>query len=159
MLRNKCARGLLMTTFAASVLAVLAFATPANGQCQQVTDQQIIDNIYAKFEANSKLKPQLSHLNVTVVREPVSGTMQSWKITGYVESQGDYDKVIDLMYDVFYELGGVKCLGNILFNQNSFYLQADYPENLKAGGGCGPNTVACGDICIPAGESCNIKGR
>lgn len=143
----------------AAILGAGVFVQTKGQSCESITDQQIVDAIYAKFEANSQLKSQLDRLNVTVVREPVSGTMQAWKVEGWVDDQKDRDKVMDLMYSVYSDLNGIKCFPNIKFNFNSLYTADDVPPGFKSAGGCVGDTKPCGDICIPMNESCNIKGR
>lgn len=145
-------------TFAALFLLAAAAFLPANGQTC-ATDQAIVDAVYAKFQKNSQLSSQVSRLNFTVVREPVSGQMQAWKIEGWVDNEKDLDEVIKVMLSVYSEVNGLNCFGNIKFNQNSLYTASEVPPGLKSEGGCVGDTKPCGDICIPVSESCNISGR
>lgn len=141
-------------------VAALAVGTfiPANGQtCDKTSDQMIVDAINQKFAADDHLSSQTSRLNVTVVREPVSGAMQAWKVEGWVETDKDFQRVTDILLQVYSDLNGGKCFGSLKFNFNQLYTSADVPDSLKAGGGCVGDTKACGDICIPVSESCNIK--
>jgi hypothetical protein len=143
-----------------SVLAVAAFSAGAGaayGQCDKISDQQIVDAVYAKFAANGKLKAHLNHLNFTVQRDPVSGAMQSWKTRGWVDTADERTLLQGLMLEVYYDLGG--CFKISGMNVSEVWLSAEVPEDLKSSSGCPYPQQACGDICIPAGETCNIKGR
>lgn len=155
-------RARFVTRAAFAVFSVLfaAHFLPAYGQsCSSITDEQIVDAVYSKFEKDSKISPQISRLNFTVVREPVSGTMQAWKIRGWVDDQKDMDKVMDLIREVFEDLNGATCFGSVKFNQNDLYIAAEVPSGFKSEGGCVGDTKPCGDICIPVSETCSITGR
>lgn len=156
MLTKSKARIFAMSAFFAAVFAIFTAGSAYAQSCSQITDQQIVDAIYAKFQNNGKISPHLNHLNVTVVREPVSGAMQAWKTVGWVSSAEDVDLVRSLMLQVFYDLGACWKLSGM--NVQGLKAEADYPPDLRSSGGCG-EMQQCGDICIPKGESCNIKGR
>lgn len=154
------ARNIARAAFAAIAVLFAAQFLPTFGQqCSSITDEQIVDAVYSKFEKNDKISSQISSLNFTIVREPVSGTMQAWKIRGWVEDQKDLDKVMELIRDVFEDLNGATCFGNIKFNQNDLYVSSAVPSGFKSEGGCVGDTKPCGDICIPVSETCNITGR
>ncbi|HUF02548.1 MAG TPA: hypothetical protein VMM38_00075 [Aridibacter sp.] len=146
--------------FAACAILFAANFLPAFGQsCSSITDEQIVDAVYSKFEKDSQLYSQISRLNFTIVREPVSGTMQAWKIQGWVDNQKDLDKVMDLIREVYDEMNGMTCFPNIKFNQNQLYTASEVPSGFKSEGGCVGDTKPCGDICIPVSETCSITGR
>ncbi len=151
---------LLKLVFLAAAMVFAAGATtPAFGQDCEPKDEQVVDAIKAKLGKSKSLASQMSHINVSVVRDPATGSVQAWKVTGWVQTRKDYDYVINAMHETYYDLGGDKCVGNVKINENDFRLGSEFPESLKSVGGCGPGTVACGDICIPQGESCNINTR
>lgn len=153
-------RAILRVLFAVALISVAAAFSPAFGQkCDDVPDSQVVSSIYAKLERDKSLAGQVSHINISVVRDPVSGRVQAWKATGWVKSQKDFDNVRLYMNRTFYDLGGIDCVGGILFNVNDLLLESELPDGLRSAGGCGPGTVACGDICIPQGEVCSITGK
>ncbi|QQS42814.1 MAG: hypothetical protein IPM63_07740 [Acidobacteriota bacterium] len=154
------ARFIIRALLAVSAVLMAAQFLPAYGQtCSSITDEQIVDAVYSKFEKNDKISPQINRLNFTIVREPVSGTMQAWKIRGWVDDEKDLDKVMELIRDVFEDLNGATCFGNIKFNQNDLYVATAVPSGFKSEGGCVGDTKPCGDICIPVSETCSITGR
>ncbi|MCO6509406.1 MAG: hypothetical protein J5I65_01310 [Aridibacter famidurans] len=154
------ARNSVRAVFAAIAVLFAAQFLPTFGQkCSSITDEQIVDAVYSKFERNDKISSQINHLNFTIVREPVSGTMQAWKIRGWVEDQKDLDKVMELIREVFEDLNGATCFGSIKFNQNDLYVASAVPSGFKSEGGCVGDTKPCGDICIPVSETCSITGR
>lgn len=154
------ARSIIRAALAVSAVLIAAQFLPAHGQsCSSITDDQIVDAVYSKFEKNDQIFSQISRLNFTVVREPVSGAMQAWKIEGWVDNQKDLDKVMDLIREVYYDLNGATCFPKIMFNQNRLYTAAEVPSGFKSEGGCVGDTKPCGDICIPVSETCSITGR
>jgi hypothetical protein len=140
-----------------AVIAIFAGTGTAYGQCDKVSDAQIVDAIYAKFEANGKLKAHMNHLNVTVVRDAATGSMQAWKTMGWVDTDEERTMIQGAMLQVFYDFGA--CFKISGMNITQVYLTSSVPDELKSANGCPDSQQACGDICIPKGESCNIKGR
>ncbi len=149
----------LLMAFALGILAtVFAAVNPAYAQCSPPSDQDVISRFYAKMGADKNLASQVNQLNFSVVKDPVSGAVQAWKPYGWVKTSDDVTRVFDIMGEVFNDLGGIKCVGSIMFNPQFLKTESEWPQDLKAGT-CSGSTEPCGDICIPKGESCNIKGR
>lgn len=121
-----------------------AFSSNAMGQtCRDVTDAQIVANIYAEINKDSKLAAQISHINVV-------SRFKAVKLQGWTESQGNYDKIVNIVLDT-------DCVR--LLNVNAFEPAPPSSDSFtRASNGCGPGTKPCGDICIPEGDSCNISG-
>lgn len=106
--------------------------------CDNVTDAQIVAAVYAKFKGDSKLAPQVSHINVVSVNAAV-------QLQGWVNNKNDFERAVELV-------SLVRCVRVI--NVNLF--EPNPPENLQRGGSCGAGMKACGDICIPVSDTCGI---
>jgi len=128
---------LVMLTAGASSQKVL-------GQdCSQVTDPMIVQSILSRIQNDSGLSKQMSHINV-------QSTFQAVKLQGWTDKTSDFTKVIDIVRTT-------SCVRVI--NVNAFEpTPPDEGSNFRAVGGCVKGTKACGDICIPEGDSCNITG-
>lgn len=123
---------------------VLLTATASDGvaqNCETMTDTQIVAEVYSRIKADSKLAPQVPHINVVSINAAV-------KLQGWVNNQKDFDKVVDIVV-------AVRCVRVI--NVNLF--EPNPPENLDRTGGCTSGTKACGDICIPVGDVCAIASE
>lgn len=129
--------------FATFFIALCASVSEVRAQsCEsqdEAADTQIVETIYAKIEANSKLASQMSHINVVSCNSVV-------KLQGWVKSEDDFNKV----YDYAFNTKGVKMV-------NSNGLAKEEPANAAPGGSCLPGTKPCSDICIPVDDVCNIK--
>lgn len=113
-------------------------------KCEDTTDQQIVDYMYAKMKENSKLAPQISHINVI-------STNRAVRFQGWVESADDYTKLEKIAL-------GNSCIR--LINPSVNDLAREKPEGeLLRGGVCAGETKPCGDICIPVNDTCNITGN
>ena len=129
--------------FFAFLLTVGAATRPAFAQCEKVTDAQVVSSIYSSIKADKRLASQITHINVVSINLAV-------KLQGWADSSSDYDRVYNFAYDT-------ECVRAI--NVNNFQSAPpsadDSSRSLK---GCGSGTKACGDICIPEGDVCNIGG-
>lgn len=110
-------------------------------KCGENADTEIVDNIYSKIKADSKLAGQISHINVTSTNKVV-------KLQGWVDSQKDFEKINKIALET-------DCV--VMVNSND--LANEKPSGEAFRGMCAGETKPCGDICIPVNESCNITGR
>ena len=99
--------------------------------CSQTTDAMIVDAIYAKMTV--KYEAQMNHVNVRSKDRAV--VIEGWVTTKAAKK--DIEKLAK-------KVGCVKqpVVSNL---------------TIGIGGGCGPGTKPCGDICIPTSEPCNIR--
>lgn len=128
----------------AFIITICALARPVMAQCSQMTDAQIVADIYGKINAESGLASQVSHINVVG-----AASLAAVKLQGWTNNQSDFDKVKDIALSL-------KCLK---VNVNGFEPAppaTDSPQ--RSIGGCAPGTKPCGDVCIPDGDPCNIPG-
>ncbi len=137
----------LMLRLVASLCLGMAIYTLSAGSrtayaqsCDAVSDQEIVTAIYARVNADKALAPQVSHINVVSIYKVV-------KLQGWVTSQRDFDKVVDIA-------SSTDCVRMI----NSIWLQPAAPDKERIGG-CSAGMKACGDICIPEGDACNIMAK
>jgi formate hydrogenlyase subunit 4 len=124
------------------IASVDASQRPVFAQCETVTDEAIVKEIYSKLSAEKKIAPQLTHINVVSVNRVV-------KLQGWTDTKDDYALVMKIV-------SSVKCV--VMINTQLFD-EVPPPANspLKPGdGGCGPGFRLCGDICIPDTDKCNI---
>lgn len=99
--------------------------------CSTTTDEQIVDSIYEKIKA--KYEGQMNHINVRIKDGIV--TLEGWATTKSVKKEIEkYAKK-------------TSCVKKVVNNLT-----------IGVGGGCGPGMKKCGTICIPSGETCNIRG-
>jgi hypothetical protein len=109
---------------------------------QTCEDEAILAEINSKIAANKSLAAQRSHINVVVINAAV-------KLQGWTDNKDDYDTLHAM-------IAKMKCVRVI--NVNLFRSEPPPEDSLmRSGNGCEPGTKPCGDICIPEGESCNIK--
>ena len=112
---------------------MLAFSLGAYAQktdCSKMTDPEIIDAIYASV--NVKYADQTNHINIRIKEGVV--TVEGWATTKNVKK--DIEKAAKK----------IKCVKQVV-------------NELTIGksGGCAPGQKPCGDICIDAAETCNIR--
>lgn len=116
---------------------------PAFAQCETVTDDAIVKEIYAEIAANKSLAAQKEHINV-------SSTNRVVKLVGWTDSKGDYNDLMSIVKSV-------KCV--VMINTQLFE-EVPPPANSPlrpSDGGCGPGLKLCGDICIPEGDKCGLR--
>ncbi len=117
--------------------------------CSKVTPDEILKDVTRLMEADSKLGPQMDHINIRVVYRAVI-------FFGYTNNNGE---------DIRAQNIGLKSNCVLQSNINKLLDFAPTPGNdpynmLRASSGtCANGTEPCGDICIPAGETCSIKPR
>jgi hypothetical protein len=122
---------LKITLLAFSLMLTFSLGTYAQKtDCSKTTDAMIVDAIYAKMKV--KYEAQMSHVNVRIKDGVV--TLEGWATTKGVKK--DIEK--------FAKKTG--CVKSVVSNLT-----------IGVGGGCGPGTKPCGDICIPTNEPCNIR--
>lgn len=119
----------------------------AYGAACSSTPEQVVESIYTQLKANKSLETQVSHINVQFTNYDENGDNGAIKLQGWVESQGDYNKVVEIA-------SGTSCVSRV--NEQQF--APSEAESLMPGSGAcdPPTTKECGDICIPGGETCNI---
>lgn len=135
---------LMMLAVFLILASIDASQRPAFAQCETVTDEEIVKQIYSKIAANKSLSAQKEHINVASTNRVV-------KLTGWTDSKGDYDDLIDIVKSV-------KCV--VMINTQLFDEvppPANSPLRPLPEGGCAPGTVSCGDICIPEGDKCGLR--
>jgi BON domain len=98
--------------------------------CSKTTDSEIVDAIYTKMKI--KHEAQMSQVNVRIKDGVV--TLEGWATTKGVKK--DIEKMAKK----------ASCVKKVMNNLT-----------IGVGGGCGPGTKPCGDICIPTSEPCNIR--
>lgn len=112
-------------------------------KCEDVTDEQIVEYMYAKMKENKQLAPQISHINVI-------SKYRAIRFQGWVASEDDYKRLEKIGLGNF-------CI--TLINPSVNDLARKEPEgDVVRGGLCSGGTKACGDICIPENDICNITG-
>lgn len=126
------------------VLATVdAAQRPVSAQCETVTDEQLVQEVYTRLKAEKSIAPQLSHINVISVNRVV-------KLQGWTDDKSDHQLVLRIV-------AGIKCV--VMINTQLFE-EAPPAESSPLrpdGGSCGPGTKPCGDVCIPEADSCNIS--
>lgn len=144
-MNTKCTLRYTLALFGVAMVFMLTAAVmPAFAQCEKVTDAQIVSEIYGKIKADKGLASQISHINVVSASAAV-------KFFGWANSKSDFGKLRDIAVNT-------SCVK--LVNVNNL---ADTPPAggslLRSGNGCAAGTKACGDLCIPESDPCNIGGE
>ena len=129
---------LVLAICLAVIASIAAIERPVFAQCEKVTDDQIVADIYGQIRADKALATQTSHINIVSLYAAV-------KLQGWTATQRDYDKLNQIAL-------GTNCVR--LVNISGLKGQ-DPGERI---GGCASGMKACGDICIPTGDACNITG-
>lgn len=132
-----------VTCCIAFILTFLAIVQPTFAQCDKTSDAQIVAGIYNRIGNDKGLATQVSHINIVSLNAAV-------KFQGWANSKSDYDKVVGFALN-----GSCAKLVNV-----NYFMDAPPAEgsSLRSSGGCTSGTKACGDICIPEGDACNISG-
>lgn len=115
---------------------------PAFAQCETVTDEEIVKEIYSKISTNKSLAPQKEHINV-------SSTNRVVKLVGWTDAKSDYDSLMKIV-------SSIKCV--VMINTQLFE-EVPPPANSPlrpSDGNCAPGMKLCGDICIPDGDKCGL---
>lgn len=127
MLKNSIIR--ISLVIFALIITFNVGATAQKTDCSKTTDDQIVSKIYEKIKV--KYAAQISHINVRSKDGVV--TLEGWvtnkKVLKEIEKLA---KKTDCVKKVMNEL------------------------TIGKGGGCGPGTKECGDICINEKDICNI---
>lgn len=136
--------------FIAFIVTIGASLQSVSAQdCSKVTPDEILKDVTSLMEADSKLGPQMEHINISVVYRAVI-------FFGYTLNKGD---------DIRAQYIGLRGKCVLQSNINKLIDFVPTPGNdpynmLRAPNGtCSAGTKPCGDICIPEGDSCNIKSR
>ena len=138
----------LSSLLTASVFAVAFFAIagskPVQAQTCPKTDDETVVAIVEAIKSDSTLAPQLSHIVVASVNKFV-------KLQGWTDNSKSYQSMMDLVREV-------GCPTAVKVNRfEETPPPADSPLRPQPVG-CGPGTKPCGDVCIPDGDTCSVKG-
>jgi hypothetical protein len=120
--------------------------SPTPDPCTTITDKEIMDNIYADLAKDSGLRTQLKSIDVVVKARTVS-------LWGWVLTDPQRTQVIDIA-------SRSKCVTPPVTADN-FYVEGSIgsgnPVRPNPTGGCVPNYMRCGDICVPVGTGCGLE--
>lgn len=133
----------LSLCFFALLFATASSERPAFAQCEKVTDSQIVSSIYGRIRAEKELAAQIAHINIGSVNQAV-------KIQGWTANKDDYNTIVGIGSDA-------DCVRVVNVNDFNDVPPVD-DSSQRALNRCSNGTKACGDICIPEGDACNITG-
>ena len=120
---------MLATAFIALFLS--ASAAFAQTDCSKTTDAELVQAIKQQFEADTEIKDQMRHINVSIKNRRV--TLEGWL---------DGKAVINRAIAIVKKTECVRSVASRL--------------KMRGGGSCGPGQRPCGDICIDRRSSCTI---
>jgi hypothetical protein len=119
--------------------------SPTPDPCTSITDKDIVENIYSELAKVTELRTQLGTIDVVANNRAV--TLWGWVLTEPQRTQ-----VMDIAQKS-------PCVTSV--NGDNFYYEANLGEKNPLrpipGGGCAPNYIRCGDICIPSGTGCGLE--
>ena len=132
---------LLLTLICFAIVTTIgAVMRPTMAQCETVTDKQLVTTIYGKIKADKALASQISHINIVSVYAAV-------KFQGWANSKKDFTKIKGFAVNT-------ACVK--LVNVNNFAETPPVTGTNQREAGCAAGMKACGDICIPEADTCNI---
>jgi hypothetical protein len=122
----------IIRVFILAVSVMLLMTVTISAQkvdCNTQTDQDVVSTVMNNLKA--KYSSQMNHINVRSKDKVV--TIEGWTTTKKIRSE--IEKIVKK----------TKCVQKVINNLT-----------VGVGGGCGAGTKACGTICIPVDETCNI---
>jgi osmotically-inducible protein OsmY len=99
--------------------------------CSTTTNDDLVKAIKEKFEADTEIKDQMRHLNVSVKNRTVT-------LEGWLDGKATIAKAITLAKQT-------KCVKKVVSKLKE-----------RGGGSCGPGQQPCGDTCIDKRSACTI---
>jgi osmotically-inducible protein OsmY len=99
--------------------------------CAKTTDAEIVQAIKDKFAADSVIKEQMQHINISVNKRIV-------KLEGWLDGKASVAKAVAMAKKT-------NCVKKLTSRLKE-----------KGGGSCGPGQRQCGDICIDRNSACTI---
>ena len=103
----------------------------SQNDCSKTTDADIVQAIKEQFEADSEIKDQMSHINVSVKKRIVT-------LEGWLDGKAAVDKAVAMVKKT-------NCVKKVSSKLKE-----------KGGGSCGPGQKPCGDTCIDKNSACTI---
>ena len=107
-------------------------ATAAQTRCSKTTDAELVQTIKEEFAADTDIKDQMRHLNVSVKNRAV-------KLEGWLDGKILINKVIAIAKKT-------KCVRSVVSKLKT-----------NGGGSCGAGLRPCGDGCIDRRSECTIS--
>ena len=99
--------------------------------CSATTDDDIVKAVKENLEADSDIKDQMRHLNVSVKNRTVT-------LEGWLDGKITVAKAVTVAKKT-------KCAKKVISKLKE-----------RGGGSCGPGQKPCGDTCIDRRSACNI---
>ena len=99
--------------------------------CAKTTDAEIVQAIKDKFAADSEIKEQMRHVNISVKKRVVT-------LEGWLDGKASVTKAIATAKKT-------NCVRKLTSRLKE-----------KGGGSCGPGQRQCGDVCIDKNSTCTI---
>ena len=121
----------VMIAMAFIMLFWCASETLAQTACSKMTDAEIVQAIKASFEADTEIKDQMRHVNISVKKRTVT-------LEGWLDGKALIAKAVAIVKKT-------KCVKKVV---------SRLKEN--GGGSCGPGLKPCGDTCINQKSECTI---
>ena len=144
MMHRSC-RMILNLCFVVVAVAVSAMFMPAMAQtCDPPDDARILAEVVSKVDADRKLSQQKNHINIFSLNGVI-------RLQGWTDSKSDFENLFDIAFKT-------RCVKMV--NVSLFSTTPPPPESpMRSSGGCASGTKACGDVCIPAADSCTISAE
>lgn len=144
-LRQIWSKNILPGTLTVAFVVVMSSLVSAQ-DCTTVTDDALVTTILGQIKSDSLLAPQMPHIVVGSVNRFV-------KLQGWTDTQRGYERLYSIV-------SNTSCVKAINVNNMSATPPAPgSPQRPSPSGGCAPGTKVCGEVCIPEGDTCSMKGK
>ncbi len=107
-------------------------AAASQTNCSKTADADIVQAIKEQFEADTEIKDQMRHINVSVKKRVVT-------LEGWLDGKESVAKAVAFAKKT-------KCVKKVTSRLKE-----------KGGGSCGPGQRPCGDTCIDKQSPCTIS--
>ncbi len=121
-------------------------ASPPAGtvDCSTASSGNILTAVYGAIEQSKSFTRQEWQYNISI---STVGTRKTLKITGW---SGERDDIAKKVRDT--------AIGCTVDDNYFKVIRDDLPSNMRVTAECANGTFACGDVCLPNGETCKLTG-
>ncbi|MBK9216336.1 MAG: hypothetical protein IPM59_12240 [Chloracidobacterium sp.] len=127
-----------------STPAPLTTPTPTTIDCNSTAPESIVSGVYDVLEKTTSYTRQEWQFNISIA---VAGSKKTINVTGWSPQR-----------DAIYALISSTASG-CTTEGNNFKVSKDLLDpRFRVIASCQPGTFACGDVCLPNGETCKLTG-
>lgn len=117
-----------------------AVASPSPDPCASTSDKQIWQAIYTEIAKDTKLAPQIQHLNILSKQRVVS-------FTGWADTKAEKDAIVNIAK-------GTACVLSVVPDGLADAKPSGNSPEVPKPGGCATGYKPCREFCIPEADAC-----